>query len=209
MKKLYRNCATSLGILFTLPFTILPAFAEVGIGVSFKSNDASLYIPWQITPAIRLEGELRQVSQETEQRGVTTIASTTQNTVYTSDNDATEIGTGLFWTNSLQNNITLLLGLRLNYVESESSNYQTVSSTISVSSKSDLDGFEWAPTLGLEYSITDKIKVAAEVNYFKQDLDGKGRSVQTGGFSGTVTNNADLEASANGTNTRLILRYFF
>ena len=207
MKTLYRYCFASLGMLTA--FTCLPAFAEVGIGVSLKSNDASLYIPWQITPNVRLEGEFRQLSQDTEQSGVTTISATSQNINYKGDSDSTQIGAGLFWTNDLQNSITLLLGLRLNYVESKTSSSQTLSASTVANTHTDLDGFEWAPTLGLEYTITDKVKVAAEVNYFRQDIDGKGRSVQTGGFSGDITNVSDLELSASGTNTRLVLRYFF
>jgi len=125
------------------------------------------------------------------------------------DPSSTQIGAGLFWTKPLQSNITMLLGLRLNYLESESSIHQVASSTTSVNANSETDGFEWAPTLALEYALTDKVKIAAEVNYFYQDVEGKARTTQTGSILGTISSTEDLDATVNGTNTRLVLRYFF
>lgn len=189
------------------------ASAEVGIGATVRSDVASFYIPWQVTPQFRLEAEVSRLEDETDQEQVfseTIYLDLAQPVTFgpqptrDSESELTEYGIGAFWTPELQDNWLLLVGMRVNYAKSES----TVRST-TFSGDSELSGIEWAPSIGMEYELLDHIHLALEYSYFSRDMDGESTTRSTGPFGTVNFTRSDVETETTGTRSRIVLRYFF
>jgi opacity protein-like surface antigen len=187
--------------------------AEVGIGATIRSDVTSFYIPWQVTPQIRVEAELSRLEDELEEDQVfsQTFADGspvpvfgTPATVSKNKAELTEYGIGAFWTPELRDNWLLLIGMRANYTESETS---IRSETFSVDR--DLSGMEWGPSFGVEYELLDNIHLALEYSYYIRDLDGKSTTRTVGPFDNVTVRRTDSELDTTGTRTRIALRYFF
>lgn len=188
--------------------------AEVGIGATVRSDVASFYIPWQVTPGFRLEAEISRFEDEIEQEQVffRTIGldpaqpAITYGSQPLADNSSelTEYGIGGFWTSELRDGWLLLLGMRVNYAKSENK----VGST-TISGDSELSGIEWAPSIGVEYELLNNIHLALEYSFYNRELDGESTTWSTGPADSVNLSRADVKTEASGTRSRIVLRYFF
>lgn len=186
------------------------ASAEVGIGATVRSDVLSFYIPWQVAPQFRLEAEVSRLEDDSEQEQI--LFGTLDQPVFDfgspsvreEQSEITEYGLGAFWTPELRDNWLLLVGMRVNYAKSES----TISSS-NFSAESELSGIEWAPTLGMEYELLEKIHLALEYSYYSRDLEGDSLTRTPGPSDSVNVSRSDLETDSSGTRTRIVLRYFF
>lgn len=167
--------------------------ATVGVGVSVRSGDTSIYVPVDTGNSIRIEPFVRAYKS----------SSNTRYSSFSSDYEDSYIyyGVGIFGKSSINDNSNTYYGARIAYTASE---YES-SDSDGYSSKSDLSGYEIAPTLGLEYYITEKFSVGAEAEWYYAKLDGDRKSISP--FSGVST--SDEERESTGTNTRVLVRFFF
>src|SRR5690606_34879321 len=111
------------GVIFVFCAAFASAsMAEIGIGAAVRSDVSSLYIPWQVTPDLRLEGEVSLYEEEAVDSG-TLFLGLPGLAPSTSDreDELLEYGIGAFWTPALEGNWRGLLGMRLNYASQESS----------------------------------------------------------------------------------------
>jgi len=157
--------------------------ADIGIGVSIKSHDNSIYAPIRITESILLEPYYRQ----NEFKNSYELSS--------SGNEQEEIGLGVFHTLADESGINVYFGLRAGYVE-RSNYYRSAAGDF----KDVNDGYRFSPTIGIEYMLLKSLAISGEAEWYKYDLDGH----RTDG--GTREN---IEFSSKGTDTRIIVRYYF
>lgn len=204
-----KTCAVT-GMLVAM--VALEASAEVGIGATVRSDVTSLYIPWQVTPGFRLEGELSRLEDESDEDEVffETVSGGplpvfgTPGNVAENEAELTEYGIGAFWTPELRDNWLLLIGVRVNHAESESS-----ISSPNISIERELSGIEWGPSFGMEYELLDNIHLALEYSYYIRDMDGQSTSRSVDPFDTVTVRRTDSEVEASGTRTRIVLRFFF
>ena len=173
--------------------------ASYGIGMSAKSGESEILFPinlssdWRIEPSIRYSKDKRT---NTFSDGTYYSRTTTTSTTYT-------VSLGIFRQQPMPNSFNYYYGLRFGYgkVYSKSGLYdpdyfQPVSESTSESSIKYV-----APTFGIDYLINEKISLAGEINYAMSETEGDSDSM-----SGAQS---DTEGFNLGSNSRIILRYFF
>jgi hypothetical protein len=158
--------------------------ADVGVGVAFESDDATIYVPIDFGETFRLEPMLRFSKSKTESDFSSTKS------------ESLEFGTGLFGMHTLADSIRLYYGGRLSYLRTEGEYWNYLPYVPYVASGTDKrEGYRIAPTLGFEYLFNKHLSIGGEAAWFYQDIDS---DVQ--GFG---------DVQATGTDTRLILRLRF
>jgi hypothetical protein len=164
------------------------AAAEVGLGVSIRSNDSTIYVPIEIGDSFRIEPLLRYARSKSE--------STTSGFRLESDSRTYSIGTGLFALTSLGESITLYYGGRLSYMSQRASGTSLEMGPFGPSYltiRSEADGFSVAPTVGLEYHLAKFFSIAGEAALTHTDIDG----------------DDNLESKTTSTTSNIVFRYRF
>jgi len=165
--------------------------ANVGLGVSLRQDDATIYVPIDVSKTFRIEPLLSYEQQEFEYE-------VAPNTGYTAIQERTSIriGTGLFGVASVGDSAAMYYGGRIAYLSRKTK--LSYSGTLPSSfvpqpgSEQDQDGFSLAPTLGLEYRIGEHFSVAGEAMLTHSRIDGDGE-----------------EESNTVTSTNVVFRYRF
>lgn len=151
--------------------------ADIGVGVSVKSNDHTIYVPIDINDTFRIEPLVRYSKDTSESDGARTR------------HETLEIGAGLFKLYPLTESIHIYYGGRLSYLNLESElNYPASM----VSSNTSADGYRIAPTLGFEYFFNKHVSIGGEAQWFYSDLE---------------HDRQDLSATGTNTNLILRLRF--
>jgi len=173
--------------------------SDYGIGVSIKSSDVSVYIPIRLNESLFLEPYIRLFSYDDSSSGVVVLNRE-------SSSDTYDVGLGVFRLLDSTNGLSPYYGARIGYLNRES-NYESRSSSGTWGSETKSRGFNFSPTIGVKYSLYENISVdfEAEWYYTKLDNDGVEKS------SGLTPSNEITEGTqtSSGTNTRIIVRYFF
>lgn len=137
----------TIGLLTpALAATAPPQGTRFGLGATVDSGSATLHVPIEVSPAIRVEPFFAW--SESETTGPLASSSETR-----------ELGAGAFFRLDVRERLQAYVGGRLSYVEQESTG-------------SDLDGFRIEPTVGAEFWITDRFSAALEAYLFRVELDG-------------------------------------
>lgn len=167
--------------LIALSLIVFPmaAIADFGIGVSFKSSEAGIYLPITITPRVFVEPYFQYGHGDSESN-------------FNSSSTNLSVGAGLFGVSDLGDDVDFYYGARAAYLRQESS---------FGGQKSDADGFSIAPTLGFQYYLTDRLSLGAEVRWEFTELSG------TRTFESSDPEN--YNSSGNGTRTDVLLRFYF
>jgi hypothetical protein len=161
---------------------LVPALSqavEMGIGASARSDDATIYLPINLNPGLRVEPFFSFGESETSSPTSTVSI------------ESRELGVGVFARFEAADRIQPYFGGRLSYVETETT--LSFTAPIVTSSTSDLDGFRLEPALGVEFFVTPNVAVGLEAFLFIESLDGTNAG-------------ASYEDESNGTGTRLLLR---
>jgi len=171
--------------------------ADFGIGVSARSDDGWLYVPIDVAKSFRIEPSIRYGTSEIEfSEGDATEGQETE---------TWEAGIGLFGLRHLTEAAHVYYGVRLAYVDIESTVIQSGILSQPIRSESTQDGYRISPTLGFEYVFGGHFSVGGEAAYSFLDVEGESTS---------RVGNLDLstlrtEQKSQGTQTRLIFRYMF
>jgi hypothetical protein len=176
--------------------------ADFGVGVSVQSDDAWIYAPIDVTPKFRIEPSLRFTSSESEQQIEGTIFQPDQ--FVENESSTYEVAVGLFGLAPVHESVRLYYGVRAAYIDSESDlrvTLQSGSFEDVIEEELSSDGYRISPTLGFEYLINERFSIGGEAEWFYQELDIDRNTSLTGALSG--------ESKANGTDTRLIVRFRF
>ena len=170
--------------------------ADFGIGISARSDDGYLYAPINISKALRLEPSVRYGSSE--------FSYSEDDTVDTQDTETWEFGVGIFGLRQVTDAAHIYYGVRLAYVDTESTVTQP-GIFDDIRSESTQDGTRIGPTLGFEYIFGGHFSVGGEASYTFLDLEGESRA-QIGDFE---LSTIETKQKSQGTQTRLIFRYMF
>lgn len=160
---------------------------QFGIGISGTSDDQRIYFPINITDSFRTELSLAVSTAELERNDAK------------QENDLADMGVGLFLTKTVYEKTKLYYGSRFTYMYGKIKYRYTDSND---NASYDQNGYSIAPTIGLEYYITDHISLGgeAEYSYRKLDIDAD---------TGTDVRDRDTKQTITGTTGRVVLRYFF
>jgi len=179
-------------IFLALIFAILPfaaQSADFGFGVSFKSNESTIYFPIRIDQKFMLEPYVRYADRDS-------VSTAGIQSISTKD---LALGFGAFWKSQPIDSASLYIGARAAYVQSE----RITTSQLGISPATftqDMDGYLIAPTVGFEYFVIERISIGGEIAYEYSNIDGD----TTGTFTSTST-----EQKFSGTRTNILLRYYF
>lgn len=164
--------------------------AEYGLGISAKSDNGLLYFPIDVSPSFRVEPFLRHSSFDSTSRsnfggGLT----------FRSESDSVEGGAGIFGLLVPKESVRLYYGGRASYFDGDSH-----SSSAVVQSRQSFYGYRITPTLGFEYLFNSHFTLGGEVGYFFENRNVDSQNAST---------HSESEVDNSGTESFLILRYFF
>lgn len=191
MKCLFIN--TKISLKFLLISIVLLSLlsskciaAEIGIGISLEARDQILYVPINITNNFRTELSFRYSASESESSNST------------SESDNLEIGIGLYGIKKLYEKTQLIYGCNFLYYDSSYENTYT-GNLPPTSYSGDNTTYTIAPTLGIEYFVTDHISLGGKAEFYYRDSEIE--------YSSGPSSNSDR--TYTGTNTNLAFRYYF
>jgi hypothetical protein len=170
------NKKLALLALCTLAPSVATA-ASIGVGASARSDEATVYLPIDLNPSLRIE-PFFSFEKEEDTQGPTTF-----------EVEQRELGVGGFFRMKATDKLAPYLGGRLSYVDIELS-YRSAG----LSGVDEQDGFRIEPTFGLEFLAIPHVALGLELFLFYEDLDGR------------TANGAVRERESMGNGTRLLLR---
>ena len=178
-------------VLLAAMFVGRAGAADYGIGISAKSDNSLLYFPIDLSSKLRIEPHLRYLSSESTQES----DFGGEPVMFRSESDALEIGVGVFGLAVPKESVRLYYGMRAGYFDGDSR-----SSSATVQNEQSYYGYRIVPTIGFEYQFNRHFTLGGEVGYAYED-----HHIVTRG--GSIDSETDFDRG--GTDTFLILRYFF
>ena len=216
MKRLCSAAVVCL-VLFVTQSAFGEGLARKGVAVSLDGDRATIYAPIEKGNFI-FEPMFRYAWDDIESDGVIKESSSVTGT---SDVDQSQkafaIGMGVYRIVNLKEKVRLTLGAQFGYQlqEVENTNNETFNDgkLRKRTSTNDLQGPFIAPSIGLEYALTDQIYVGgrASIQYDRLTGDQDQKTYQKSS-SGTVSEtfeNMDLTRSSCSTDTELYVKYYF
>jgi hypothetical protein len=178
------------------------ARADVGIGASVASNDATIYVPIT-TSRLMIEPYIRYFDTElTFGSSVSPAAGPREQQFENYD-----VGVGIFGVRQPKDRVAFYYGGRVAY---STQLQETTFADLSIPNpilvnRTDLDGYQIVPAVGLTYSVIERLSIGVEVGWVYSELDGE--ELYSSSFSPPT--NVDHELTATGTRAAVILRFFF
>jgi hypothetical protein len=139
---------------------VAPAWAAdvtVGVGVSAKSNDSTIYVPIDFGEKFRIEPLVRHSKTKSESFGFTTKDETLQ------------VGAGFFGLMPLAESLRIYYGARLSYLDFEGQAIAFANSPYVIELEG--DGYRAAPTFGFEYAFNKHLSIGGEAEWFYEKFD--------------------------------------
>jgi hypothetical protein len=185
------------------------AAADVGIGVSAKTDTATVYIPITIG-RFMVEPYVRAADRESQSLG-TSGTTLTLRTVSASELEANDVGVGVFRVVPLAERISLYYGGRLARIDQEAKSFSAVGvNTVPAfgqpSETNSAEGHSIIPALGFEYSIVERFSIGAEIGVNRSDVEANTISRSQ---SGAITSTVSSDITTTDTRADVILRIFF
>lgn len=178
------------------------ARADVGIGVSVRSDDATIYVPVATSKRFMVEPYVHYSRQRSRPELGQPIGATTA--------EASTIGVGIFRTAVPAENFSIYYGGRLAHTRERNvvltSDFNT--GAVSAVNRVDIDGETVAPTLGFQYHILKHLTIGAEVAVEYSDLELKSTTEMPPGVPAEELG-ALLKSTHTETATNIILRFLF
>lgn len=177
-------------ILAVLAATLLTGqamAAEYGIGISAKSDSSLLYFPIDMSAKLRAEPFVRHQTSDVTQR----IDFGGEVTTFRSEFDQIEGGIGIFGLAVPKESVRLYYGGRASYFDGDSHSSQSSQSSY---------GYRITPTVGFEYLFNSRFTLGGEVGYYFESRHLDSRIQLT---------HQEVDVDTSGTESFLILRYFF
>jgi hypothetical protein len=182
------------------------AEADVGIGVSAKSDSATLYIPitagrFMFEPYVRVTDRKSESSSTVGLNNLLPFGST-------SKAEAQRIGVGIFRLAPVAERITLYYGGRLARIDEEIESSSTSpggSPLAQALQRSSAEGHAITPALGFQFNIIERFSISGEIGWEHTEADTVNISRSQSGSTQTSLS----EISGNDTRAEIILRFFF
>jgi hypothetical protein len=184
------------------------AEADVGIGVSAKTDSATVYIPITVR-RFMFEPYVRATDREIESLSTSgTIVPVTSQSA--SELEANAIGVGIFRLVPLAERFTLYYGGRLTRIDEETKSFNASNVNnpppSQPSGSSTAEGHSIIPTLGFHYNIMERFSIGAEIGLDHSEVDIVSISRSQ---SGATTLTSMSESTTNDTRADVVLRFFF
>ena len=187
-----------LAVLVICALLAASARADVGIGVSAKSDNATIYIPITVG-RFMIEPFVRATDRDDE-----TISAPPSTSRSLSEVQASEIGVGVFRTVPLVDRVNMYFGARLASLDEESMTTST-SGIVVQSQTANAEGESIGAALGFQYSIMERLTIGAEIRLERTETEAEINFVPAAGM--TLT--ASSEGTSYDTRADLVLRFFF
>jgi hypothetical protein len=187
---------------------VTPAEADVGIGISAKTDSATVYIPVTVR-RFMFEPYVRATDRESET--LSTIGTDFPvTTASASGLEARVVGLGVFRLVPFTERVTLYYGGRLARIDEQAESFTAIGATTpppfsQPSQSSTADGRAIIPTLGFHYNVVERLSIGGEIglDFSEVDLLTTNRSQ----FGSTQTSISKV--TTNDTHAEIILRFFF
>ena len=195
----------ALAIICTMVAT--SANADVGVGVSAKTDSATIYIPITVR-RFMFEPYVRATEREVESLSTTgTTLSITSASA--SEIQANAIGVGIFRLVPLAERFTLYYGGRLARLDEEVKSFNA--SALSApspqpSTSSSLEGQSIMATLGFHYNVIERFSIGAEIGFDHSDVETASINRSQ---SGAITQTSSSDLTTTDTRADVIFRFFF
>lgn len=141
--------------------------ADVGLGVSFESDDSAIYVPIEFDGKWMLEPSLRYAKTDQEFDGGH------------SKTERLELGVGAFALKPITESVRLYFGARAAYLNGDTDYYLP-----SFFGSGDTEGYRISPTVGFEYLFNKHLSLGGEAEWFYEEgdsaLDDRGEYDMTG-----------------------------
>lgn len=179
---------------------------NLGLGVSIKPGETAVYLPIKVSEFYKVEPFIRYSKNSSE-----LISSPDSENV---DKSARAIGVGLFQSKEMGQNADLYYGLRASFTKVKErwqykSSYTGGDTTkIIINKTRDSErGFILSPTVGVAYSFTRQFVLAfeAQLNFGKYKAKDSYYDMDLSKY----IENSTERGEKSGTDTKVILRYFF
>lgn len=165
--------------------TTISHAADVGLGISAFGEKQNIYVPVLLNPTTMLEAHFAYQNSDSE----------------SGTNENIELGIGFFKKTAKTEKANIYYGARLSY---EEYNSDSTNSSFTYTSSSEAKGFKISPTIGFEYLITEKLSLGAEAEFYYAKFDQDYTQTM---FPTTISYSSETEMT--GTDTRMVIRYFF
>jgi hypothetical protein len=143
------------------------ADVTVGVGVSAKSNDPTIYVPIDFGEKFRIEPLVRHSKAKTNIYGLQTKSETLQ------------IGAGFFGLMPLAESVRIYYGARLSYLDFEGQSVN-VQGPFQFVTDVEGDGYRVAPTFGFEYAFNKHLSIGGEAEWFYENFDATREDTRSG-----------------------------
>jgi hypothetical protein len=195
----------ALAIICTMVAT--SANADVGVGVSAKTDSATIYIPITVR-RFMFEPYVRATEREVQSLSTTgTILSITSASA--SEIQANAVGVGIFRLVPLAERFTLYYGGRVARLDEEVKSFNASAlSTPSPqpSTSSSLEGHSIMATLGFHYNVIERFSIGAEIGLDHSDVETASINRSQ---SGAITQTFSSDLTTTDTRADVIFRFFF
>jgi hypothetical protein len=187
---------------------VTSAEADVGIGVSAKTDSYTVYIP-VTARRFMYEPYLRATEAKSDTHSTSGGPTFPLTSTSASDGHAYAVGIGVLRLVPLAERVTLYYGGRLEHTEEETN----LSSSTGVSplppfptQSTTYKSNAIIPTLGFHYNIVQRLSIGAEIGwgYSEADTTSINRSQ-----SGSTTQTSQGNITTNDTRAEVVLRFFF
>jgi len=169
----------------SLAVTAPTSATEWGIGFSTQSDDQTIYFPIKAGDKLRIEPFFREESITYNRESIFDR--------YKITSKSFSVGMGVFGITNIKEKSQLYYGARVSYQETE---YTYKSENLNF--KNESDGYQFSPTIGFEYMLTDNILIAGEAEWTYSDTSLK-----------STYDNEGVDTKRSETEKRFILRYLF
>ena len=191
-----RVTAGKIAILLILALSASnAAAAEYGLGLSAKSDNGLVYFPIDVSPRFRIEPHVRYSTEDVQVNSAPGVP-----TVTAGDTEMLEIGAGAFGLSLPKESIRIYYGARAGYLDLKIINTISADELPPRRIVENQYGYRIAPTLGFEYLFSQHFTLGGEIAYFYQSIHDNQK------FG---TGHSRFESEGSGTESFLILRYFF
>jgi len=183
-----------------LPIVLVCAFtasarADFGIGASVGTEDATILFPIRLSSVI-VEPSLGYYDRDIEPRAVSA--------------EGRSIGVGVFGLSTAGDNLSIYYGARLADLSDESSSalLDPFTALPVGQTRTEVDGYLVAPTVGFQYAIS-RVVIGAEIGWEYRDVDQEGSTTITNGGVTLPLSTTRSSTVARGTHATIVFRYFF
>jgi len=170
-----------IGLAVTAPTSA----TEWGIGFSTQSDDQTIYFPIKAGDKLRIEPFFREKSITYNRESIFDR--------YKITSKSFSVGMGVFGITNIKEKSQLYYGARVSYQETV---YTYKSENFNL--KDESNGYQFSPTIGFEYMLTDNILIGGEAEWAYSDTSLR-----------RTYDNDSIDTKRSETEKRFILRYLF